>query len=136
MQPARFARGVINIPAVLICLLVTFILGRGAKTFGRFEFIVVGIKILLIHVHLKDVDRELTQRMNRGEIDFLEAVAAGIFRPLGDGDLAIPDILEVLESINYRGWVVLEQDVRLPSEPPAGEGPVRAVEHSLRLVTS
>jgi inosose dehydratase len=117
-------------------LLVTFILGRGAKTFGRFEFIVVGIKILLIHVHLKDVDRELTQRMNRGEIDFLEAVAAGIFRPLGDGDLAIPDILEVLESINYRGWVVLEQDVRLPSEPPAGEGPVRAVEHSLRLVTS
>jgi APA family basic amino acid/polyamine antiporter len=40
--------GVVNIPAVLICLLVTFILGRGAKTFGRFEFIVVGIKILLI----------------------------------------------------------------------------------------
>jgi hypothetical protein len=28
----------------------------------------------LAHVHLKDVDRELTQRMNRGEIDFLEAV--------------------------------------------------------------
>jgi inosose dehydratase len=90
----------------------------------------------LAHVHLKDVDRELTQRMNRGEIDFLEAVAAGIFRPLGEGDLPIPDILEVLESIHYQGWVVLEQDVRLPAEPPAGEGPVRAVEHSLRLVTS
>ncbi|WP_369253956.1 amino acid permease [Geodermatophilus amargosae] len=40
--------GVVNIPAVLICLLVTFILSRGTKTFGRFEVIAVGIKIALI----------------------------------------------------------------------------------------
>src|SRR3954447_16621814 len=40
--------GVVNLPAALICLLVTFILSRGAKAFGRFELIAVGIKILLI----------------------------------------------------------------------------------------
>ncbi len=40
--------GVVNVPAVLICLLVTFILSRGTKTFGRFELIAVGVKILLI----------------------------------------------------------------------------------------
>lgn len=40
--------GIINVPAVLICLLVTFILSRGTRTFGRFELIAVGIKILLI----------------------------------------------------------------------------------------
>jgi basic amino acid/polyamine antiporter, APA family len=40
--------GVVNIPAVLICLLVTFILSRGTKTFGRFELIAVAIKIVLI----------------------------------------------------------------------------------------
>jgi basic amino acid/polyamine antiporter, APA family len=40
--------GVVNVPAVLICLLVTFILSRGTKTFGRFELIAVAIKILLI----------------------------------------------------------------------------------------
>jgi basic amino acid/polyamine antiporter, APA family len=40
--------GVVNIPAVLICLLVTFILSRGTKTFGRFELVAVGIKIVLI----------------------------------------------------------------------------------------
>src|SRR5687768_16280863 len=40
--------GVVNVPAVLICLLVTFILGRGSKTFGRFELIVVAIKVVLI----------------------------------------------------------------------------------------
>src|SRR5919112_2115871 len=40
--------GVVNVPAVLICLLVTFILSRGTKAFGRFELIAVAIKILLI----------------------------------------------------------------------------------------
>src|ERR687889_1144313 len=40
--------GVVNIPAILICLLVTFILSRGTKTFGRFELVAVAIKIVLI----------------------------------------------------------------------------------------
>src|SRR3712207_325975 len=40
--------GVVNVPAILICLLVTFILSRGTRTFGRFEVVAVGIKILLI----------------------------------------------------------------------------------------
>ena len=40
--------GVVNLPAMLICLLVTFILSRGARTFGRFELIVVAVKIVLI----------------------------------------------------------------------------------------
>jgi amino acid transporter len=40
--------GVVNIPAILICLLVTFILGRGTKAFGRFELVAVAIKIVLI----------------------------------------------------------------------------------------
>ncbi len=40
--------GVVNVPAVLVCLLVTFILSRGTRTFGRFELVAVAIKILLI----------------------------------------------------------------------------------------
>jgi len=40
--------GVVNVPAVLICLLVTFILSRGTRTFGRFELIAVAVKIVLI----------------------------------------------------------------------------------------
>src|SRR5688572_4601941 len=40
--------GVVNVPAILICLLVTFILSRGTRTFGRFELVAVAIKILLI----------------------------------------------------------------------------------------
>ena len=40
--------GIVNVPAILICLLVTFILSRGTRTFGRFELVAVAIKIMLI----------------------------------------------------------------------------------------
>src|SRR6478609_9831076 len=40
--------GIVNIPAIAVCLLVTWILSRGTKTFGRFELIAVAIKVVLI----------------------------------------------------------------------------------------
>jgi basic amino acid/polyamine antiporter, APA family len=40
--------GVVNVPAIVICLVVTWILSRGTKTFGRFELVAVGIKVVLI----------------------------------------------------------------------------------------
>ncbi|MFJ3959225.1 amino acid permease [Arthrobacter sp. NPDC090010] len=40
--------GWINLPAILVCLLVTWILSRGTKAFGRFELIAVGLKVILI----------------------------------------------------------------------------------------
>ncbi|WP_372456664.1 amino acid permease [Cellulomonas wangsupingiae] len=40
--------GVVNLPALVVCLFVTFVLSRGTRTFGRFELVAVGVKILLI----------------------------------------------------------------------------------------
>ncbi|WP_285240584.1 amino acid permease [Pseudarthrobacter sp. MEB009] len=40
--------GLINLPAILVCLLVTWILSRGTKAFGRFELVAVAIKVILI----------------------------------------------------------------------------------------
>ncbi len=40
--------GVINLPAIVVCLFITWILSRGTKTFGRFELVAVGLKVLLI----------------------------------------------------------------------------------------
>jgi APA family basic amino acid/polyamine antiporter len=40
--------GIANVPAMLVCLLVTWILSRGTKTFGRFELVAVAIKVVLI----------------------------------------------------------------------------------------
>ncbi|PZU38970.1 MAG: amino acid permease, partial [Arsenicicoccus sp.] len=46
--PDTIEGGVVNVPAIVVCLIITFILSRGTKTFGRFELIAVGLKILLI----------------------------------------------------------------------------------------
>ncbi len=40
--------GVINLPAIVVCLVVTWILSRGSKSFGRFELVAVVVKVLLI----------------------------------------------------------------------------------------
>jgi inosose dehydratase len=82
------------------------------------------------HVHLKDVDAALAQQVIDGELAFGDAVHAGVFRPLGDGDVDIAGLVQTLESAGYEGWYVLEQDVMLGSEPD-DVGPVANVRRSL-----
>ena len=40
--------GLVNLPAVVVCLFITFVLSRGTRTFGRFELVAVALKVLLI----------------------------------------------------------------------------------------
>jgi APA family basic amino acid/polyamine antiporter len=40
--------GIVNVPAIVVCLIVTWILSRGTKAFGRFELVAVAIKVVLI----------------------------------------------------------------------------------------
>lgn len=72
------------------------------------------------HVHLKDVDLEVASRLRAGEIGYREAVAGGLYRPLGEGDIDVRRIIDSLERAGYRGWYVLEQDMVLsgPTEMP------------------
>ena len=50
----------------------------------------------------------------------LDAVRAGLFRPLGEGAARIKDVLAHLRGAGYAGWYVLEQDVMLDSDPAPG----------------
>ncbi len=75
------------------------------------------------HVHLKDVDDRLAERVRSGELPFRQAVIDGMFKPLGAGGVDISGVVRHLEGGNYRGWYVLEQDCALTHEPAPGEGP-------------
>jgi inosose dehydratase len=86
------------------------------------------------HVHLKDVDSALSARVVAGELTFAEAVRAGMFVPLGTGDVDVSGIVERLEGAGYQVWYVLEQDVMLPG-PPDGDGPVADVRQCLAYLT-
>ncbi len=83
----------------------------------------------VLHVHLKDVDRALAERVRNGEVLFRQAVIDGLFTPLGAGGVDIGGVIRTLERDGFRGWYVLEHDVVLGAEPAAGAGPlVDAVE--------
>lgn len=83
------------------------------------------------HVHLKDVDAGRAADVRAGATAYTAAVAAGLYRPLGRGDLDLAALVSALESAGYEGWYVMEQDAVLAAEPPAGEGPLTDVRTSL-----
>jgi len=86
------------------------------------------------HVHLKDVDREVAGLLGKREIGFKEACQREAFRPLGDGDIDVAQLLQLLGRSEYRGWYVLEQDIVVETEPPEGEGPIDDVRKSLEFL--
>ena len=88
------------------------------------------------HVHLKDCDAAAANRIRQGLSTYSAEVKAGMYRPLGKGDAQIADVMRFLESIDYRGKMVLEQDVMLGSEPKVHAGPVEAVIESLDYLKS
>jgi inosose dehydratase len=83
------------------------------------------------HLHLKDVDAGMAARVAAGELPFSEAVRAGVFRPVGDGDVDVRAIVERVRAAGYDGWYVFEQDVMLEDEPPVGGGPRADVARSV-----
>jgi inosose dehydratase len=82
-------------------------------------------------VHLKDVNRDLAKQIATRELSFKEAARRGAFRPLGEGDVDVSEVVDRLERSGYRGWYVLEQDTVVDAEPDEGEGPVTDVRKSL-----
>ncbi|MBM9438560.1 TIM barrel protein [Streptomyces bryophytorum] len=88
------------------------------------------------HVHLKDVDAPAADAVRTGRTTYTAAVTAGLYRPLGAGDLDLPSLLTSLESAGYPGWYVMEQDTVLPSPPPPGAGPLPDIQSSLTWLQS
>lgn len=73
------------------------------------------------HAHLKDVRVDLAQRVQQGAATYTEAVAAGMYVPLGAGDARIEHVVSTLRENGYSGWFVLEQDTILTDEAAADD---------------
>lgn len=87
------------------------------------------------HAHLKDVDLALAAQVQSGELTYTQAVAAGMYVPLGAGDVDVAGIVKTLEDNGYDGWYVMEQDNILDSEPE-GAGPLSDVLTSVEFLHS
>ena len=105
--------------------------GADPVTFARRHADRVGL------VHLKDVRLSVAERLQRGELTLMGAVQAGVFSPLGQGDLDLAAVVRTLEEAGYAGWYVFEQDAALTDGlPPVGEGPIDDVRVSVDFLRS
>ena len=89
----------------------------------------------ITHAHLKDVHADYAARVQAGELTYTQAVAQGMYTPLGTGDVDIAGIVSHLRSHGFDGWFTLEQDTILGGEPE-GEGPVADVRTSVEYLHS
>jgi len=88
------------------------------------------------HVHLKDVDPGVLERLRRREVgNFRDAVRQRLFTELGSGMLDLEGFLAALAERDYRGWLMVEQDSGWP--PPAESAAIgrRVLAFALRGLT-
>ena len=63
------------------------------------------------HIHFKDCDPEIATRSRTEQWDYFKSVGNGVFCELGKGAVDFSAIVKELESQEYSGWIVVEQDV-------------------------
>lgn len=61
--------------------------------------------------HLKDVSERVRQQGVAAGWNYGQFTANGIFNELGQGDVDIPAILELLQAADFSGWLIVETDV-------------------------
>lgn len=88
----------------------------------------------VIHVHLKDVDGTLAERVAAGDLGYHAAVGAGLYRPLGEGDVDVRGVIRAVEESGDAVWYVLEHDEVLDHEPEPGSGPLLNARRSLAFL--
>lgn len=87
------------------------------------------------HVHMKDVDGALAEKVRSGQISYFTGVSNNLYVPLGQGDIDMQQVVKnLVEGAGYSGWFVLEQDLTLSAEPLSGVGPIESVRRSVEFL--
>ena len=64
----------------------------------------------VVHIHLKDVRREVLEWARKKDVSFNSAVREGIFTVPGDGCIDFSEIGQFIKSSGYSGWVIVEAE--------------------------
>tara|TARA_Y200000002_G_scaffold295685_1_gene250178 strand:+ start:536 stop:1435 length:900 start_codon:yes stop_codon:yes gene_type:complete len=64
----------------------------------------------LIHVHCKDIRKEVLEKSLKNDSTFRQAFLDGAFTVPGDGCIDYKPFLKVLNRNNYKGWLVVEAE--------------------------
>ena len=64
----------------------------------------------LIHVHCKDMRKEILKRSLKDDLSFRKAFLEGAFTVPGDGCINYKPLFDILKKNNYSGWLVVEAE--------------------------
>ncbi len=93
---------------------LVFDTGHYAFGAGACEAVLAGMERFrdrIRYVHFKDCHEGVMKQVQSDGCSYFEAVGRGIFCELGQGGVDFPGVLKQLEAMDYKGWVVVEQDV-------------------------
>ncbi len=83
----------------------------------------------IVHIHLKDVRKEVLERARKNDWSFNAAVREGMFTVPGTGDIDFSPIGDFIRSSGYGGWVVVEAE-----QDPAKAAPKTYTEKAYHFV--
>lgn len=72
----------------------------------------------VVHIHLKDVRRDVLDWARKNDVSFNSSVRKGIFTVPGDGNVDFSGIRKSIRSSGYSGWVVVEAEQDPAKAPP------------------
>lgn len=72
----------------------------------------------IVHVHCKDLRREVLERCRNRDSSFLNSVLEGVFTVPGDGMVDYRSVLEPIARSGYQGWLVVEAEQDPAVAPP------------------
>ena len=74
----------------------------------------------VVHVHCKDVRKDLVAKARATDESFMQAVLDGVFTVPGDGFVDFPTLFNILHDAGYEGWLVSEAE-----QDPAKANPLK-----------
>jgi len=63
------------------------------------------------YLHFKDCSEAIASQCREQQADYFQAVAAGVFCTLGEGEVDFPGVVTAMDALDYDGWAVVEQDI-------------------------
>lgn len=91
---------------------VGLLLDTGHAVFAGADPVALARKYIsrIVHVHCKDIRKDILARARNENMSFLTAVLNGAFTVPGDGMIDYPPVLSVLAAAGYNGWLVVEAE--------------------------
>ena len=64
----------------------------------------------IAHVHLKDIRKDVYEKVKAEDMSFLDAVRAGVFTVPGDGMINFSPLFDIMSQNSYEGWYIVEAE--------------------------